>query len=343
MFLWAVRAIAAFFKPKAYLVAENLCLRQQLVVMRRKRPRLQLENTDRRFWILACRWFFTWRGSLVIVQPDTVLGWHRRGWRAYWRWRSHPKNRGGRNQISRELRDLIRRMASENRLWGQQRIQAELNRLGYKVSARTVAKYMRRPYDGVPSPGWRIFLRRHAADIWACDFFCVQTIDFRTFYVFFVIHHASRVVMHVQVTRHPTAEWGAQQIVEACGWDREPPRFLIHDRDSRFGALFDQRMIRLGVTQIRTPFRAPRANAIAERWVRSVRAECLDHIFIFNERQLRRILNEYVAYFNCWRPHRSIGQVAPLAPAPAVPNHVEARIIARPVLGGLHHVYQRAA
>jgi len=202
---------------------------------------------------------------------------------------------------------------------------------------------MRRPYDGLPSPGWRAFLKRHAVDIWSCDFFCVQTINFRTYYVFFVIHHASREVMHVQVTRHPTAEWVAQQIVEACGWDREPPRFLIHDRDSRFGVIFYRRMVRLGITQIRTPYRAPRANAIAERWVRSVRAECLDHSFIFNERQLRRILNEYVAYFNRWRPHRSIGQVAPLASAQGVKNQSETKIIARPVLGGLHHVYQRTA
>jgi hypothetical protein len=127
-------------------------------------------------------------------------------------------------------------MASENRFWGQRRIQAELARLGFKVSARTVAKYMRRPYGGKPSPGWRQFLKRHAQDIWACDFFCVRTIWFQTLYVFFAIRHANREVLHVQVTRHPTAEWTAQQIVECCGWDRDPPRFLIHDRDSRYGA-----------------------------------------------------------------------------------------------------------
>jgi transposase InsO family protein len=160
-------------------------------------------------------------------------------------------------------------MASENRYWGQRRIQAELVRLGFKVSARTVAKYMRGPYTGRPSPSWREFLKRHACDIWACDFFCVQTIWFRTFYVFFAIRHANREVLHVQVTSHPTAEWVAQQIVECCGWDRQPPRFLIHDRDSRYGKVFDRRVSNLGIRQIRTPFRSPRANAIAERWVRS--------------------------------------------------------------------------
>ena len=195
-----------------------------------------------------------------------------------------------------ELRSLIRRMALENHLWGQRRIQAELARLGFTVSARTVAKYMRRAHVRGPSSSWRSFLRRHAADIWACDFFCVQTLWFQTLYAFFVIHHASREVVHIRVTQHPTAEWVAQQIVECCCWDRPPPRFLIRDRDSRYGALFDRRLEGLGITQIRTPFRAPQANSIAERWVRSARQECLDHTFVFGEGHLRRVLAEYVAY-----------------------------------------------
>ncbi len=273
MIIWAVRAIAALFKPKALLVAENLCLRQQLLVLHRGHSRLQIEDADRRFWILACRWFSRWRETLLVVKPETVLGWHRKGWRTYWRWRSRSRGIGGRRRIPLELRALIRRMASENPLWGQRRIQAELARLGFNVSARTVAKYMRRPYDGVPSPSWRTFLERHAMDIWACDFFCVQTIFFRTLYVFFVVHHGSREVMHVAVTQHPTAGWVAQQIVETCAWNRDPPSFLIHDRDSRFGARLDRRLLGLGIRQIRTPYRSPQANAIAERWVRSVRAE----------------------------------------------------------------------
>jgi putative transposase len=234
-------------------------------------------------------------------------------------------------------------MASDNRYWGQRRIQAELMRQGFKVSARTVAKYMRRAYTGRPSPSWREFLKRHARDIWACDFFCVQTIWFQTIYVFFAIRHANREVLHVQVTRHPTAEWAAQQIVECCGWDREPPRFLIHDRDSRYGRIVDRRLNNLGVTQIRTPFRSPRANAIAERWVRSARTECLDLMFILSERHLQRVLAEYVGYFNCWRPHGSIGQRAPRAPPRTVQRNLGGNIIAKPVLGGLHHIYNLAA
>lgn len=342
---WVARAIAALLRPKARLVAENLLLRQQLLILQRKNSQPRLKNSDRLFWIVACRRFSGWREALLVVKPETVVRWHRKGWRAYWRWRSQRGGKGGRRRIPPELRALIRRMASDNKLWGQRRIQAELARLGFRVSARTVARYMRRPYDGVPSSGWREFLKRHAADIWACDFFCVRTIFFRTLYVFFVVHHASREILHVRVTRHPTAEWASQQIVEVCGWDRSPPRYLIHDRDSRYGAMFDLRVLGLGISQIRTPFRSPQANAIAERWVRSVRSECLDHMFILNERHLRQVLGEYIAYFNHWRPHRSIEQRAPCAPAPSArgQNRDGTEVMARPVLGGLHHVYDLAA
>ena len=268
MFRWFAWAIVACLRSRASLVIENVCLRQQLVVLRRRQPRPRIRDSDRRFWALACRWFTAWRGSLLIVKPETVLRWHRRGWKAYWRWLSRQSGKVGRRPIVRELRALIRRMAAENRLWGQRRIQAELVRLGFQISARSVAKYLRRPWDGNPSPGWRRFLKQQASTIWACDFFCVQTIFFKTLYVFFVIDHASREVLHIRSTRHPTADWIARQIVECCGWDRAVPRFLVHDRDSRYGATFDRRLANLGITQIRTPFRSPQANAVAERWLR---------------------------------------------------------------------------
>ena len=175
--------------------------------------------------------------------------------------------------------------------------------------------------------------------------FVSRPLTFRTLYVFFVIHHASRQVLHVHVTPQPTGEWAAQQIVECCSWDCNPPRFLVHDRDSCYGTPFDRRAHKLGIVHVRTPFRSPRANAIAERWVRSVRIECLDHLFIFNERHLQKVLGEYVGYFNHWRPHRSIGQRAPCAPATPAPRRSAQgqKVIAIPVLGGLHHVYQLAA
>ena len=321
-----------------------MCLRQQLVVLQRRQPRPRLLRADRRFWFLARQWFSGWRDVLLIVQAETVLRWHREGWRVYWRWRSRPRWTGGRRPVAAEVRALIRQMASENRLWGQRRIEAELVRLGFKVSARTVAKYMRRPYAGKPSPSWRAFLNRHARDIWACDFFCVRTIWFQTFYVFFAIRHAQ--------PRGPDCPGdspshggmgGTTDRRMLRGWDREPPRFLIHDRNSRYGKMFDRRLSNLGITQIRTPFRSPRANAIAERWVRSARTECLDLIFILSERHLRRVLAEYVGYFNLWRPHRSIGQRAPCALPRTIQSKAGGYIIAKPVLGGLHHIYDLAA
>ena len=165
MLTWLAMAIAGAFSSRAALVAGNLCLRQQLLVYQRRRPQPRLRDADRRFRILARRWFSGWRGTLFVARPETVLGWHRKGWKAYWRWKSSAPANGGRSPIRDELKLLIRRMASENILWGQRRIQAELTRLGFKVSARTVAKYMRLPHDRGPSPGWRCFLERHASEI----------------------------------------------------------------------------------------------------------------------------------------------------------------------------------
>jgi transposase InsO family protein len=336
-----ISLLAGIFKPKARLIVENVCLRQQLVVLKRRQKRPSLRDSDRRFWILASRWFGRWRETLLIVQPETVLRWHRKGWKAYWSWRSR-RGRSGRRRIPADLRELIRRMARENPLWGQQRIQAELAELGYIVCARTVAKYMRRPWNGQPSPGWRQFLAQHADEIWACDLFTVQTIWFRTLYVFFVIHHGSRELIHVRVTANPTAGWLAQQMTQACDVDRELPSYLIHDRDGCYGAAFSRRVQSLGIRQIRTPVKAPKANAIAERWVRTARSECLDHRLVLGYQHLQRLMDEYVGYYNDWRPHRSRGQRAPCPRERASPRWGN-RIVAKPVLGGLHHVYRYAA
>jgi len=336
-------AFNAIFKSRARLVAENLCLRQQLIVLKRRQIRPQLRDADRRFWVLACHWFSRWRRSLIVVKPDTVVSWHRNGWKAYWRWRSRRPAGTGRRKIDPELRELIRRMARENPLWGQRRIQAEMARLGFRVCARTVARYMQRPYRGTPSPGWRQFLHQHANEIWACDLFTVQTIWFRTLYVFFVIHHGSRELVHTRVTAHPNSEWLAQQILEACGISREPPRYLIHDRDGCFGASFNRRLGSLCIKQIRTPVKAPKANAIAERWVRTIRNEYLDHRLIMSHQHLQRLLAEFIAYYNRWRPHRSLGQIAPCPHVKESPVKSAKHLIANPVLGGLHHVYQWAA
>src|SRR5712692_4019055 len=212
---WLLRFFIARCKPKTLLVLENVCLRQQLPVLTRKQKYPRILDRDRRFWMLMCRWFAGWKDCLVIVKPETVLRWHAQGWRTYWRWRS-KQGKPGRKRIPLEVRELIRRVAQENPLWGQTRIMAELLKLGFVVSPRTVRKYMRRPYSGPPSPHWRDFLKQHARDIWACDFLCVRTLTFQTLYVFFLIHHATREIVHSRVTQHPTAIWTGQQIVNAC-------------------------------------------------------------------------------------------------------------------------------
>ena len=234
-------------------------------------------------------------------------------------------------------------MARENQLWGQQRIRDELANLGLNVCARTVAKYMRKPWNGRPSPGWRQFLAQHSKEIWACDLFTVQSIWFRTLYVFFVIHHGTREIIKARVTAHPTAEWLAQQMTEACDIDREPPQYLIHDRDGCYGTAFNRRVRSLGITQIRTPVKSPKANAVAERWIRSVRTECLDHRLVFGHQHLQPLLDEYVAYYNEWRPHRALHGLAPRARRLREPDRKAGGLIAEPILGGLHHVYRFAA
>lgn len=338
---WLVRLLVACCKPRTVLALENLCLRQQLAVLARRQPRPALQNKDRRFWVLMCRWFDGWRECLVLATPETVLAWHRRGWRHYWR-RKTKIRRSGRKRIAPELRQLIRRMAAENPLWGQVRIMAELLKLGWVVSPRTVCRYMRRPWLGKPSPRWRDFLRQHAKDIWACDFLAVRTLSFQTLYVFFLVHHATREIVHIQVSRHPASAWAGQQLVNAC-FERNPPRFLIRDRDGIFGSEFSRRAGSLGIREIRTPVCAPKANSIAERFVGTLRRECLDHVFVFNERHLRRIVTEFTAYYNRHRPHRSLNQrpPCPVVPIPTGPPRGE--VLAEPVLGGLHHVYRRVA
>jgi putative transposase len=338
VFRFLVLVIAAIFRPRALLIAENLCPGQQLLVPQRRHPRPRLSNADRRFCILASRWLGGWRNSLLIVAGDgsKLAATGLQGLLDVAIFSSgegrSPGDRGG---TSGSHQAHVHGKCSV----GPKTHPSRVGKVGFKVSARTVAKYMRARHNRGPSPGWREFLKLHAPDIWACDFFCVRTVLFQTLDVFFVVRYANREILHAEVTRHPTADWAAQQIVECCVWDRAPPRFLIHDRDSRYGASFDRRVQHLGIEQIRTPFRSPRANAVAERWVRSVRSECLDDAFVFSERNLRRALSSYVTYYNRWRPHRSLGQRAPCGAAVSVPRQGSRMIVAKPVLGGLHPIY----
>jgi putative transposase len=278
----------------------------------------------------------------VLVRPETVLRWHRRGWRLVWWWRS--KRPTGRPRVPQEVRALIRRLSEENRLWGTERIRGELLKLGITVANGSIRRYRWRPAPRPPSQTWRTFLRHHAHQIWAADLFTVPTVTFRTLYVLFFISHDRRELVHVRATAHPTAAWVWRQLIEATAWRRQPS-YLLRDRDSVYGRDFPTKARRLGIDTLLTPFRAPRANAVAERVIRTLRQECLDHVLVLGERHLQAVLQEYLDYYNAARSHRSLALVPPQsAPrAQETPSTPSGRIVARPVLGGLHHVYERAA
>jgi transposase InsO family protein len=331
--------LRAAFRAQEDMVLENLALRHQLAILMRSARRPRLEPADRLLWCWLSRRWSRWRSAVVVVQPDTIVRWHRTAWRHYWTWRS--RRPPGRPRISAEVRDLIQRLARDNPRWGAVRIQGELRKLGIAVSARSVRRYRRRVKPRPPSQSWRTFLRNHAPQIWAADFLTVQTLSFHTLYVFFFVTHERRRVVHLNVTAHPTAEWVWRQLIAATPWG-EQPRYLVRDRDRCYGANFIPRALKLGIKTVLTPIHAPKANAIAERLVGTLRRECLDHLIIFNERHLLRLLREYVAHYNAGRPHRALELDPPSATVhPALVSG--GRIIARPVLGGLLYEYERQA
>jgi putative transposase len=338
----SVGVLRAVLRSQRDLALENLLLRQQLVVALRSQRHPTLRQRDRLFWALIQRSCADWRRHLVLVQPETVLRWHRRGWRLVWWWRSRRPI--GRPRVPQEVRHLIATMARDNPLWGTERIRGELHKLGIAVSAGSIRRYRWRTPPRPPSQTWRTFLANHAAQIWAADLFTVPTVTFRTLYVLFFITHDRRELVHCHVTAHPTAAWVWRQLIEALPWGRQP-KYMLRDRDAVYGRGFASQAQALGIETLLTPFRAPRANAIAERVIRTLRQECLDHVLVFNEQHLQSVLQEFVGYYNAERPHRSLGLVPPLAgdPPPRAPNAPLGRIVAHPVLGSLHHVYQRAA
>jgi len=244
----------------------------------------------------------------------------------------------GRPHLSGEVRELIARISKENPVWGSERIRGELLKLGIIVSNRSIRRYRWRSVRPAgDQQRWRTFLKNELRGIWAADLFVVQTVGYRTLYVFFLIRHERREWIHVDVSASPTAAWIWRQVVEATSLGRRPT-FLIHDRDADYGGDFDERLANLGITGIRTPPRAPKANAIGERIVRTIRTECLDHIIVINERHLQAVLVEFADYYNHERPHRSLGLRSPIVRS----SQPAGRVVARSVLGGLHHAYARA-
>jgi transposase InsO family protein len=326
--------LASPFKSKSRLEAENAALRHQLIVLRRqKRGRVRVTNNDRLFFIQLYRWFPSVLKVLSIIRPETLVRWHRAGFRQYWRWKS--RSFGGRPQIEADLRALIRQMSIENPLWGAPRIHGELLKLGFEVSQSSVAKYMSKR-RGSPSQGWRAFLRNHAPEIAAMDLFIAPTISFQLLYALVIVRLDRRDLVWINVTTNPTPEWIAHQITEAFPWD-DAPRYLVRDRDGVYGNVVTRRLRAMGIRDKPIAPGAPWQNGFAERLIGSIRRECLDHMIVLGEAHLRRILRTYARYYNEIRTHRSLDKDSPVSRSVQRVGSIKSHA----VLGGLHHHYVR--
>jgi putative transposase len=335
--LAVIAGVGVFFRSRVCLALEILALRQQLAVLKRKRPRPRLNSSDRLFWVLLRRFWPDWKGVLILVKPDTVVGWHRAGFRWYWRWKS--RKRRGRPRITTEIRELIARLAEENTGWGAPKIHGELQKLGFDLSERTVARYLRRlQRRGDPKRSWLTFLKNHRELIVALDFFTVPTVTFRLLYCFFVIEHERRKVLHCNVTAHPTGDWVIQQLRETFSGE-ELYRYVILDHDAKFNAEMIAFLKFSGLTPKRTSIKAPWQNGIAERWVGSARREILDHVVALNERHLRRLMREYIGYHREDRIHDALGKDTPNHRSIKSRSSPTAIVVSSARLGGLHHRY----
>ena len=331
--------IIGLLRSRVQLHLEILALRQQLAMMAdRDRKRIRFHRQERLFWILLYRCWPDCLRTLQVFQADTLVRWHRKGFRFYWRWKS-CRGQGGRPGIDHEIRELIRTMSRDNVGWGAPRIHGELLMLGIEISQSTVAKYMVR-HRKPPSQTWRTFLDNHVADLVSVDFFTVPTATFRILYVFVVLRHERREIVHFNVTQHPTAQWTAQQIVEAFPFDSAPD-YLLRDRDSIYAEVFCRRVKSLGIEEIQTAARSPWQNPFVERLIGSIRRECLDHVIVLNERHLRNRLESYFAYYHGARTHLSLAKQCPNLRTVELPDKGE--VVAFPHIGGLHHEYRRAA
>ena len=336
----AVGTLSDLKRCRKDLIIENAMLRQQLIMLNRQVKRPQLTRGDRVRLVLLARFTGFWQQALHIVQPDSLLRWHRDLFHSYWRRKSKPKQRKPR--ILPETIKLIKQIARDNFLWGAERIRGELLKLGIKISKRTIQKYMSKTRKETGQT-WSTFLKNHASHIWACDFTVVHDLLFRPLYVFVIINLQTRRIVHAAVTRSPTDEWTAQQLREATPWE-DGPKYLIRDLDNKFGAHFAA--VARSIKILKTPVRAPRANSFCERFIGSLRRECLDHMLILHRHQLHRIVQAYIEYYNCSRPHQGIRQQIPddFVENSSWPiGQPGGSITFTPVLGGLHHCYARTA
>jgi transposase InsO family protein len=301
-----------------------------------KRPRLR--NRDRLFWILLSRFWRNWRKSLIIVKPDTVVRWLKKGFKLFWRFKSRRKG-PGQPPINPEIRDLVRRMAEANPLWGAPRIHGELLKLGIEISERTISNLMPRRDTKPPSQTWRTFLKNRMTRMVSIDFFTVPNATFRILFVLVILSHSRRQIVHFKITSNPAAVWTAQQIVNAFPWDTAP-KYLLRDRDLIYGTFFRQRVKNMGITEVITAPRSPWHNPFVERLIRSIRNDCLDHVIVLNARHLKRILTSYFEYYHCDRTHYGLGKDTPVERSVQPRPAKEGKVIEFPRVGGLHHRYE---
>jgi putative transposase len=340
----AVETFADLARSKPALVAENALLRHQLAILRRSVRRPRCTARDRALLVLLASRVRAWRSALHIVQPDTLLRWHRQLFCGYWHRRSRTAAPAHRPPLTPATVALIRELAAANRLWGAERICGALLKLGIPVAKSTIQRYLRESRSpGRRGQAWATFLRNHASEVWACDFLPVTDVFFRPVYAFFVVALASRRVVHVGVTRHPTDAWVAQQLREATPYGQRP-RYLIRDNDRKLGPTFARVAASSGIRELRTAYRAPWQNAACARFLGSVRRECLDHVLVLGEAHMRRTLREHARYFNGDRPHQSLAHRVPEAAWTEAPRGEQrGRVRAVLILGGLHRAYTRAA
>ena len=332
--------LRALLLPRHHLAVEIAALRQQLAVFKRKQPRPQMRKLDRLFWIALRRCWTSWSDALILVKPETVVSWHRTGFQWFWRWRSHPRH-VGRPAIDSEIRQLIRRMKTENPTWGAPRIHGELRHLGFAISEPTVSRYLlrlKRHCDPGKAKRWLTFLNNHREVIAAFDFFTVPTLTFRILYGFFVIEHGRRQILHFHATAHPTSDWILQQLREAFALPC-PYRYVLFDRDTKFSPAIREFLVSSGMQPIRTSIRSPRQNGIAERCVGSFRRELLDYVIPLNAEHLRRLGREYLAYYHADRSHLGLEKSTPLKRAIERRPGSASEVVAMPRIGGLHHRY----
>jgi transposase InsO family protein len=334
---------ARSFRPRRDLLLENLALRQQLGALKGRRPQIRLAASDKLFWVMLRRLWPGWKQALILVRPETVVGWHRAGFTLYWTWLSRRRRAVGRRCVSKEMRQLIFRMVGENQTWGAPRIHGELTMLGFDISERTVLRWMRKaPRTPEPAKRWAAFLNNHREAIAAMDFFTVPTLTFGMLHCFFVIAHDRRRILHCNVTRHPTSAWVSQQLRETFPYDSTPD-YLIFDRAANFNEEVVITVKSFGIEPKKISFRSPWQNGVAERWVGSCRRDLLDHVIVLNEWHLKRLMREYVCYYHEDRTHLGLQKTTPASRTAAKSTDAACRIVSMPRLGGLHHRYDLAA